>query len=421
MHLLRHNEEQGLRPLIDERRARWLIPTVAAGLYFAQGFPFGIATETFGTYLSVSGISAEKVGLASTIGLAWTLKVFWAPLVDLYGSYRAWIMGGLACIAITLVVLGVVPPATNAFWIAASILALASATQDIAIDALAIRITPSKLLGPVNSIRVAAYRSAMIVAGGLLALFSDWMGWRAAFFAAAAICVVLILIVMTIRGEGEGERVRHENPFRSLGKWLSRPRAILLLVVILLYKVGDSAVIPMIKKYWATRGFSAGEIGTVTTTLGMICVIAGAFAGGAFVARYGIYRGLLWLGLAQMLSNIAYAMVATTTASRPWMYGASIVENFTGGLGTAAFLSFLMFICDRENAATEYAMLTAIFGLSRTLAQMVSGYGVTYLGFAEYFWFTVLLGMPGLLLLPSIREAVRGDARSVARDATAET
>src|SRR5687767_2485490 len=102
IHLLRHNEEQGLRPLIDERRARWLIPTVAAGLYFAQGFPFGIATETFGTYLSVSGISAEKVGLASTIGLAWTLKVFWAPLVDLYGSYRAWIMGGLACIAITL-------------------------------------------------------------------------------------------------------------------------------------------------------------------------------------------------------------------------------------------------------------------------------------------------------------------------------
>jgi PAT family beta-lactamase induction signal transducer AmpG len=180
-----------------------------------------------------------------------------------------------------------------------------------------------------------------------------------------------------------------------------------LLAVVLLYRLGDSALRPMIKPYWIAQGFSATEVGNVTTTLGMICTIAGAIAGGAFTSRFGIFRGLLWMGVMQMLSNLAYALVATTGAGRGALYAAAVTETFCEGLGIAAFLSFLMFICDRENAATEYAMLTAIFGLSRTLAGAVSGFFAQDLGYARYYWLTAALALPGLALLPFIRSRVR--------------
>jgi PAT family beta-lactamase induction signal transducer AmpG len=144
----------------------------------------------------------------------------------------------------------------------------------------------------------------------------------------------------------------------------------------------------------------------VTTTIGMVCVIAGAILGGWFVTRFGIFRGLVWLGLVQMLSNLGYALVAATNAGRPGMYGAAIAESFCDGLGTAAFMSFLMFICDREHAATEYAMLSATFALTRTVIGASSGYLTEALGYANYFWLTAALALPGLMLLPLIRARV---------------
>ena len=392
---------------MTDRRARWFIPTLATGLYFSQGLPFGIANYALPLYLSVEGVSATQVGLITSIGLAWTFKVFWAPAVDLYGTYRKWIMGALAVLAASIAALGVVPPASTAFWVAAAILAIASATQDISIDAVTIRITPSDLLGPVNSARVAAFRVAIIAAGGGLAVVSHWVGWRGTFFVAAGVTVALMFFMLLVP-DREQTTERRENPFRALLGWLTRPRAFALLAVIFLYRLGDSALTPMIPKFWAVRGFSALEIGNVTTTVGMICTITGAVVGGLFVARFGIFAGLLWLGLLQMLSNVGYALVAQSAAGRPEMYAVAIVEQFCNGLGTAAFLSFLMFICDRDNAATEFAMLSAVFGLSRTVAGMLSGFGADHLGWTEYFWVTVALGVPALLLLPAIRKPLAG-------------
>jgi PAT family beta-lactamase induction signal transducer AmpG len=317
---------------------------------------------------------------------------------------------------LALATLGVVPPARAAFWGAMIVLVFASATQDIAVDALAIRVTPRDLLGLVNSARVAAYRAAMIVAGGGVALLADRIGWRGAFFTAACVPLVVIVLTMFLAPPEGGLRQQHdeqhENPLRALVTWLRRPNALLLLAVILLYRLGDNALTPMIRPYWVSRGFSATEVGNVTTTLGMICTILGAIAGGAFVTRFGVFRGLLFLGVVQMLSNIAYALVAMTDGGRPALYGAAVIETFCGGLGTAAFLSFLMFICDRENAATEYAMLSALFAVARTFAFALSGYFATDLGYANYYWLTAALALPGLALLPLIRDRLSASAES---------
>jgi MFS transporter, PAT family, beta-lactamase induction signal transducer AmpG len=415
---------------LSTNNTRIAIPALAAILYFSQGFPFGIVNETVNLYLSFAGVSLGTVGVVSGVGIIWTLKFFWAPLVDAAGTYRAWIFGALIVLSLALAAIGIVPPAGGAFAAVLIVLVVASATQDIAIDALAIRLTPRDLLGVVNSARVAAYRCAMIVAGGGVAMLADTaMGWRGAFVAAAMVPLVVLALVarwvprsssgssefleaVTPRNAEElrGTRGTRRSPLRGLWHWLQQPKALLLLAAILLYRLGDNALTPMIRPYWVSRGFSATEIGNVTTTLGMICTIAGAIAGGAFVTRFGIYRGLLTLGIVQMLSNLTYGFVAMTGADRPAMYGAAIVETFCGGLGTAAFLSFLMAICDRDNAATEYAMLSALFGLSRTFAFAFSGFVAEDLGFAPYYWLTAALALPGLLVLLPLRDRLSGHA-----------
>lgn len=403
--------------MFSKNNQRFLIPALACILYFSEGFPFGIVSETVNLYLAFAGIDLTTIGLIGSVGLIWTLKFFWAPLVDAVGSYRMWIFGSLIVLSLSLATLGTVEPASAPFWGALIVLVFASATQDIAIDALAIRVTPRELLGLVNSARVAAYRGAMIVAGGGVALLADRIGWRAAFFTAAGVpLLVLVLTALTAPSEG-GIGEQHENPLRALVTWIRRPGALMLLAVILLYRLGDNALTPMIRPYWVWRGFSATEVGNVTTTLGMICTILGAIAGGAFVTRFGVFRGLLVLGVVQMLSNIAYALVATTHAGRPALYGAAVIETFCGGLGTAAFLSFLMYICDRENAATEYAMLSALFAVARTFAFAVSGYFATDLGYANYYWLTAALALPGLALLPAIRGRLSASAGPPATNA----
>lgn len=385
-------------------KPRYAVPAIATVLYFSQGFPFGIVNETVNLYLSFARISLPKIGLIGGVGIIWTLKFLWAPMVDAIGTYRAWIFGALVVLSGSLAVLGTVPPAGGIFVAALCVLAFASATQDIAIDALAIRITPHDLLGLVNSARVAAYRSAMIVAGGGMAILADRMGWRETFYVAAAVPLLMIAAIALASPRESEERERHQNPLRGLIEWLRRPGAIWLVAVILLYRMGDNTMMAMIRPYWVARGFSATEVGNVTVTLGMICTILGAVTGGAFVTRFGVYRGLLVLGIVQMLSNLAYACVAATDAARPFMYGAAVIEAFCAGLGTAAFLSFLMFICDKANAATEYAMLTALFAIGRTFAVSISGVLAEPLGFTKYYLLTAALALPGLALLPLIRD-----------------
>lgn len=389
--------------MTTESRARWLIPSLAAVLYLAQGFPFGFVTELLPIYLRTSGWSRTEIGLIQTVALAWVWKFFWSPAIDAFASYRRWTAVMLAIITIAIAALALVPASSKTIvWTLIAVIVFASATQDIAIDAMAIRITPEKLLGIINSIRVAAYRGAIILAGGGLAALSDLAGWRGAFLAGAAITAGALAFTAVLPRE-TGESEHRQSPFAGVLRWLARPRAVLFVLIAFLYKLGDVALTPMAKVFWIDRGYSATEIGTVTTVIGMSFLIAGAFAGGAFVARFGIYRGLLWLGIAQMASNAGYALVASSGAGRPALYAAAIVENFTGGLGTAAFLAFLMAICEREHAATQYAMLSALFALSRSLIGSASGWGVDHIGYAPYFWITVTLAIPGLVLVALLR------------------
>ena len=372
-------------------------------LYFSEGLPYGIVTELAPLYLRLQHVDLARIGFLGAVGSAWTWKVFWSPLVE-FGTYRRWISGAVLVIAGALAAIAFLPPAIgNAFWLILALMAVASATQDIAVDAFTIRATPKELLGPVNSIRVMAYRMAILVGGGGLAALAGFFGWRAAFLTAAAIALAIFVFTLTLSDDRAAVR-SDRNLLGDVVHWLRRPRALTLLAMVLLYRLGEFAVVSMVKPFWVDRGYSAAEIGTITTVVGVIVSVASAVAGGFFIARFGLYSGMLWLGIAQVISNIGYAVVATAAASRVAIYAAAIVENIGYGLGTAAFLAFLMVICDKERAATEYALLTAVFGVTRSLMSGASGVLAQHLGYGPYFWLTVLLGIPALFLLPLIRE-----------------
>lgn len=372
-------------------------------LYFAEGFPFGIVIDNLPVYFRAHGVSLTEIGMMSLLGAPWTLKVLWSPLVDRFGTRQQWIVSALLVIAFTLACLPLFSPAqpSAALWALLLVLTIASATQDVAIDAYTIGLLAPGEEGVGNGVRVSAYRAALIVGGGGLVILAGWFGWPMVFQVAAILAVALAVAIwrspriVTAPPEGAAR-----SWFGPLVAWLRRPGAGLIFLFVLTYKLGDSAMGPMVKPFWVDRGLSVEEIGLISTSFGVAASVLGALLGGVLTTRWGIVRSLLLLGLVQALSNLGYATVAQLDLGRPALYSASLCESFTGGLGTAAFLAFLMRICDKQQAATEYALLSAIFALTRNVAGAFSGLGATHLGYASYFAFTFALSFPALCLLP---------------------
>ncbi len=208
--------------------------------------------------------------------------------------------------------------------------------------------------------------------------------------------------------------------FGALFELIQRPAIVPLVLFILMFKLGDTSMGFMVKPFWVDSGFSATEIGLVSVNIGLGLSIFGGLVGGWFTDRFGIYKGLWVLGLFQAISNLGYALAATmvphTTGipielnHRFVIYGASMVESFTGGLGNGPFLAFLMAIVNKQRAASEYALLSSIFALSRQLSYWASGYGAQSMGYAGYFFLTFFLSFPAYLLLPWIKRTLESSS-----------
>jgi len=375
-------------------------------LYFAEGFPFGLVVDNLPVYFRVHGVSLTQIGLMSLLGAPWTLKVLWSPLVDRFGSRQQWITACLLLMSVLLAALPWFDAAAPGLWMWGLLLLLttASATQDIAVDAYTIGLLSPGEEGVANGVRVSAYRVALIAGGGGLVMLAGTAGWPVVFLLAAALFVLLAAVawrspVVPVADSAAAPA----HWFRPLWDWLGRPGAPMVFLFVLTYKLGDSSMGPMVKPFWVDRGLSVEEIGLISTTLGVAASIVGALIGGVWTTRWGIFRALWGLGAVQALSNLGYAVVAYGSLGRPAIYAASLCESFTGGLGTAAFLAFLMHICDKRRAATEYALLTAIFGLTRSLAGAVSGWGAVHFGYAAYFALTFILALPAFAFLPWVK------------------
>lgn len=380
-------------------RLAWL-----AALSFASGFPFGLVNETLPVYLRTHGSGLVEIGLISAVSFPWTFKFVWAPLVDRIGSRRQWIIACLGGLTLLTLVLGTIELGSLArwFWLVLVLVVTLSATQDVAIDAYTIEATTTRELGVANSVRIAAYRVAMFTAGGLLIWLAGRSDWPTSFLTGATMIGGLTAAALFIP---EPRRTVASaapiwEPLRAL---LSRPGIWAVMVFALLFKIDIYAMEPMTRPFWVDRGFTLEEIGAILTPGRIIATISGAVLGGLLTTKVGIFRGLWTLGLVQALSSLGYAGVASVPVSKPLIVGAALFENFAHGLGTAAFLAFLMSVCERRYAATQFAVLSALLALSRTLAGGASGLLAENLGYAQYFFLTFLLAIPAFALLPWIR------------------
>lgn len=389
------------------RRMRWV-----AILYFAQGFPFGVFREVWGVFFRAHGVALKEIGMMELLGLPWIIKPIWAPLVDRYGDRRHWIAGSLVVLSITLGLHATFDAAHPGLlvWSVLLLFTFASATQDIAIDAHTIGFLKRGEEGVANGLRVSFYRVALIVAGGVLVFLADYTGWAPTFLIGAAILLALVPVVLRAP---QAELVASERKkfLRPFVEWLTKPGSIPTLAFVLLYKLGDQAISPMIKPFWVDRGLSLKEIATISTTLGIAFTVAGALLGGYLTTRWGLIRGLVVMGVFQLLSNLAYALVALAEARKEAIFACGIFESFTQGLGTAAFLALLMRLCDKEHAGTQYALLSALFSLVRHLSGAASGWAAESLGYGPFFLYTVFLGLPAFALLPWVRRRVAAAVR----------
>jgi MFS transporter, PAT family, beta-lactamase induction signal transducer AmpG len=392
--------------------------------YFAQGMPFGIFLDVLPVYFRDHGVSLTDIGLMWYLTLPWTLKVLWAPLLDRYAERRTWVT--ICCSLMAVAMLGVPlldaahPSAT--LWLLLLSFTLLSATQDISIDAFSVALLSKGEEGVANGVRVALYRVALMVAGGGSMYLVAPFGWAWVFLALALAFVVLAIAAWA----APQVPVVHQPPrqwARQFWAFLSRRGSIAVFGFVLIYKIGDLVMGPMVKPFWIDRGMTPAEIGTISTNAGVILSVLGAMLGGLFTTRFGIFNGLWVLGLGQAVSNLGYAAVAHYNL--PWqaLYAASMFESFTQGLGTAAFLSFLMRICDKDQAATQYALLSALYALPRSLIAPSSGYLAQSWGYAPFFAFTFLLALPAYALLPWVRRWVGNGTPGghAAADPAAET
>ncbi|MDQ7779702.1 MAG: MFS transporter [Planctomycetota bacterium] len=415
-----------------------------AVLYVAQGFPFGFINEAMPIAFRQAGVDLKKIGLLSLVGLPWTLKFLWSPAVDFLGRPKHWMLCCQCLLAASFFVLATHASGSGSasVWALLVGMAVLSATQDIAIDGYSIRLLNARELGTANGIRVGAYRIALILAGGVLVGASGEWGWPVVQGLAAGLMLALAGVtyfaprtqrVWRATG-GQSSVTSSQSPVTSsqspvtgsqspvnsgqassageakrspiwepVKLFFNRRGVIAVFIFIVIFKLGDYAMGPMTKPFLVDRGLSSVEIGLLLGTVGVAATILGAFLGGVLTSRWGIFHALWILGLFQAVSNLGYAGAAFA-GGHTGLWAAAIFEMFCGGLGTAAFLAFLMSICHKQFAATQYAVLSALFGLGRSLAGAASGYGASRFGYGSYFALTFLLALPAFALLPWVRK-----------------
>ncbi|WP_448506962.1 MFS transporter [Immundisolibacter sp.] len=262
-------------------------------------------------------------------------------------------------------------------------------------------------------VRALASEPRAVYAGLAVLLVLAWlvgrqMGWVSGRGEAALAVLAIGLLLLAALQPARAGSTAMMAPFTSL---LARPNMLAVLAFALTFKLGDAAMGFMVKPFWVDAGFGAGEIGLISVNAGLLLSVAGGVLGGMVVHRLGIFTALWSLGLLQAASNLGYVYAAQLEhmgeVSTAVLYGASMAESFTGGLGTGAFLAFLMAVVDTRQAASEYALLSSLFALSRSLAGFASGFGAALMGYRDYFMLTFFLCFPAYLLLPFVRRALR--------------
>jgi MFS transporter, PAT family, beta-lactamase induction signal transducer AmpG len=436
-HKAGHDSKMSTAP--EAAKASWLDaiavyfkPRVLIVLFlgFSSGLPLALSGSTLAVWLTERGVDLATIGLFSLVGLPYTFKFAWAPLVDaldvpvlskLLGRRRGWLVFTQLLIVVAVAILGLSDPEKSLTFvlIGAVLVAAASATQDIVIDAFRVESLATDEQAAGMAGYVAAYRIGMLASGAGVLVLVAWLEhigiarqsvWMWGYFAAAvamAICVVASLVATEPAPPPRDEAVTGNALHRvvttaagAFGEFLTRDAAVAVLLFVVLYKFCDAFAGALTAAFVINIGFDKATYAAVVKGVGLAAALIGGFAGGA-IARSVSLSTALWIGgFVQMVSNLTFSWLAWIGTSVPALTFTIIVENFTGAIGTVIFVAYLSALCgSRAHTATQFALLTALAAVGRTVLASGAGYIAEATGWVWFFAVTAVAAVPSLLLL----------------------
>jgi PAT family beta-lactamase induction signal transducer AmpG len=382
-------------------------------LGFASGLPLFLTGSTLKAWMTVTGIDIRAIGWFSLVALPYSFKFLWAPLLDRYvppllGRRRGWLVITQVALTLAIAAMSLQDPTQTLQLLAVNALLIAffSASQDIAFDAYRTDVLEERELGAGAAIAVLGYRIALLVTGALALILADYIPWQTVYLGLAGLMAISIsfsLWAPESQGRSGPPATLLEAvilPFQEFFQRSGMIQGILILVFIVLYKLGDALVSNMVTPFLLQTGFSQTDIGTIQGGMGLLATIVGVLTGGAVLSQWGIHRSLWVFGGLQAISNLAYFVLAQLEQNYPVMVLAINIENFCAGLGTAAFVAFLMSLCNPKFSATQFALLSSLAAVSRDILAAPAGEITKITGWPLFFLLTLLAALPGLLLLP---------------------
>ncbi|HPU30826.1 MAG TPA: MFS transporter [Syntrophorhabdaceae bacterium] len=386
-------------------------------LGFSSGLPLPLTSGTLQAWLTVAGIDLKTIGLFSLVSIPYTVKFLWSPVMDRFvppwlGRRRGWILPIQIVLMVFIFIMGSISPENAPFLLAvlAFSVAFISASQDIVIDAYRTDVLTEKERGIGAATFITGYRIAMLIAGAVALILSESLGWQITYWLMAILMAIGVLGI--ILGKEPDSQITppktiEEAVWGPLKDIFNRKNALLILFFIILYKLGD-AYAGALTTAFLIRGvnFSPTEVGTINKGMGLVATIVGAMFGGTLMIKMGLYRSLMFFGILQMISNLSFMLLALTGKSYLIMIFSIAFENITGGMGSAAFLAFVMAICNKQYSATQYALLSSLAALGRVFISPTSGYIVAKTGWPVFFLFTTITALPGLILLWNLKNII---------------
>jgi PAT family beta-lactamase induction signal transducer AmpG len=381
---------------------------------FSSGLPFYLTSKTLQAWMTTAHVDLATIGFFSLVTLPYSLKFVWAPVMDRYippflGRRRGWVLITQILLLLSIAAMALHDPARGLQMLAINAIAIAffSASQDISLDAYRTDVLQDREMGAGAAVFVLGYRIAMISTGALAFFLADRIQWPAVY-----VVLSLLLLVGIATTFIAPEPVLSDAPPKTLveavvlpfADFFQRvgPRAVLVLVFIVVYKYSDSLAGSMTTPFLLQAGFSQSEVGAVFLGVGVLATIAGVIVGGGVIGQLGINKALWIFVVFQGLSNLTYYGLSLSGKSHAFMVAAIITENFGLGLVSAGMTAYLMEMCNKRFTATQFALLSSLMAASRDILVAPAGKLVESIGWPGFFLLTVAMAIPPLLLLPFI-------------------
>jgi PAT family beta-lactamase induction signal transducer AmpG len=405
-------------------------------LGFSSGLPLALSGSTLLLWMKDVGVDLGTIGLFALVGIPYTIKFLWAPIVDafqvpmlgrLLGHRRGWLVFSQLLLMVAILLLGFQDPLAAPLMVAfaAVIVATASATQDIVIDAFRVEYLPTDAQAAGMAYFVAAYRIGMLVStAGTVALvaYLEYAGvdrglvWAYGYAAMAALVLVGTAAALLAHepggakreaeadalGEGRGNPLSRffRAAYAAFADFLSKKDALLILLFVVLYKLTDTFAGVMTGPFVLSIGFDKASYAAIVKGVGLIASLAGGIAGGLLARALPLSRALLVAGILQAVANFTFSWLASIGVNHAALAVAISTENFTSAIGTVVFIAYLSALCaSPAHTATQFALLTALASFGRTTLASVTGFVAAATGWVTFFALCAAAALPGLAIL----------------------